>query len=67
MLLIQTEQTRSVMLYHLKLDYYWEGLHPAALRLVDPWCFGSIAYATPVRSESSSILITHSSLVKTPT
>jgi hypothetical protein len=35
-LLIQTEQTRRVMLYHLKLNYYWEGLHPAALRLVNP-------------------------------
>jgi hypothetical protein len=55
------------MLYHLKLDRYWKGLHPAALRLVDLRCFGSIAYATPVRSESSRILIIHSSLVETPT
>ncbi|GFF30567.1 probable dipeptidyl-peptidase 5 [Aspergillus udagawae] len=66
-LLIQTEQSGRVMLYHLKLDRCREGLRPAALRPVDPWCFGSIAHVTPVRSDSSRILITHSSLVETPT
>ncbi|KAL3414144.1 Alpha/Beta hydrolase protein [Aspergillus fumigatus] len=47
-LLIQIEQSGRVMLYHLELDRYWEGLHYMPLSL-------------------HQILITHSSLVETPT
>lgn len=34
-LLIQIEQSGRVMLYHLELDRYWEGLHYMSLSLVD--------------------------------
>jgi hypothetical protein len=65
-LLIQAEQNGRMMLYHLRLRDF-EGLRPAALSLVDPWGFGSITHVTPVRWDSSKILITQSSLVETPT
>ncbi|KAF4163605.1 hypothetical protein CNMCM6936_000524 [Aspergillus lentulus] len=65
-LLIQAEQNGRMMLYHLGLRDF-ERLRPAALSLVDPWGFGSITHVTPVRSDSSKILITQSSLVETPT
>ncbi|KAF7154939.1 hypothetical protein CNMCM5623_003197 [Aspergillus felis] len=65
-LLIQAELNGRIMLYHLGLRGHYDQLRPEALRLVDPWCFGSITHATPVTLDSSRILITHSSLVETP-
>ncbi|RHZ53948.1 hypothetical protein CDV55_103859 [Aspergillus turcosus] len=82
-LLIRAEQNGRMMLYHLELRDC-DRLRPEALRLVDPWGFGSITHATPARVDpsrmfdpphldprpvrpDSRILITHSSLVESPT
>jgi hypothetical protein len=67
MLLIQAELNGRIMLYHLELGRHYDQLRAEALRFVDPCGFGSIVHATPVRLNSSRILITHSSLVETPT
>jgi hypothetical protein len=53
MLLIQTELNGRIMQYHLKLGRHHDQLDPMTLRLVNPWGFGSIVHATPVRLDPS--------------
>ncbi|KAF7131275.1 hypothetical protein CNMCM5793_004389 [Aspergillus hiratsukae] len=53
-LLIRAEQNGRMMLYHLQLREC-DRLRPEALRLVDPWGFGSITHAAPVRSDPAII------------